>query len=92
MVNLLKTNKMKLQESIKVKLSEKGFRKEYYNVSLDDDFVVDFTLYACIEDKKINISVYKMQVFNKDGRYMVLTDREYVDLINEIVNKVNYDD
>jgi hypothetical protein len=83
---------MKLQESIKVKLSEKGFRKEYYNVSLDDDFVVDFTLYACIEDKKINISVYKMQVFNKDGRYMVLTDREYVDLINEIVNKVNYDD
>jgi hypothetical protein len=83
---------MKLQESIKVKLSEKGFRKEYYNVSLDDDFVVDFTLYACIEDKKINISVYKMQVFNKDGRYMVLTDREYVDLINEIVSKVNYDD
>lgn len=83
---------MKLQESIKVKLSEKGFRKEYYNVSLDDDFVVDFILYACIEDKKINISVYKMQVFNKDGRYMVLTDREYVDLINEIVNKVNYDD
>jgi hypothetical protein len=83
---------MKLQESIKVKLSEKGFRKEYYNVSLDDDFVVDFTLYACIEDKKINISVYKMQVFNKDGRYMVLTDREYVDLINEIASKVNYDD
>ncbi len=83
---------MKLQESIKVKLSEKGFRKEYYNVNLDDDFVVDFTLYACIEDKKINISVYKMQVFNKDGRYMVLTDREYVDLVNEIVNKVNYDD
>lgn len=33
-----------------------------------------------------------MQVFNEDGRYMVLNDREYVDLINEIINKVNYND
>jgi hypothetical protein len=83
---------MKLQDIIEVKLTNKVLRREYTNVGLDNDCVVDFTLYACIEDEKINISVYKMQVFNNDGRYMVLTDREYVDLVNEIINKVNYND
>jgi hypothetical protein len=83
---------MKLQDNIEVKFSKKGSSKEYYNIPLDNDCVVDFTLYTCVDDKKINISVYKMQVFNEDGRYMVLNDREYVDLINEIINKVNFND
>jgi hypothetical protein len=83
---------MHIKQSIEVEFTKNGKRKEYYNVVLDDDYTVDFTLYTCFDNKKINISVYNLQVFDKNGKYMTLTDREYIELINEIINKTKYKD
>ena len=81
---------MIIKQDIEVEFSKGSNRKEYYNVLLEDDYTVDFTLYTCFENKKINISVYNIQVFDKVGKYMTLNDIEYIQLINEIINKTKW--
>lgn len=81
---------MKLQESIEVEFNEFGIRKEFFNKELSNGCTVDFTLYSCSKDNNFRIHVYGMQVFNNEGRYMTLTDREYVDLVVEITNKTKW--
>lgn len=83
---------MIIKQDIEVEFSKGSNRKEYYNVLLEDDYTVDFTLYTCFENKKINISVYNIQVFDKVGKYMTLNDIEYIQLINEIINKTKWKD
>jgi hypothetical protein len=83
---------MQIRQDIEVEFTNKSNRKEYYNVVLDKDYTVDFTLYTCFENKKINISVYNIQVFDKNGKYMTLTDREYIELVNEIINQTKWKD
>lgn len=83
---------MNIKQDIEVEFTKNGRRKEYYNVVLDDDYTVDFTLYTCFENKKINISVYNLQVFDLNGKYMTLNDMEYIQLVNEIINKTKWKD
>lgn len=83
---------MNIKQDIEVEFTKKGRRKEYYNVVLDDNYTVDFTLYTCFDNKKINISVYNLQVFDLNGKYMTLNDMEYVQLVNEIINKTKWKD
>jgi hypothetical protein len=83
---------MIIKQDIEVEFSKGSNRKEYYNVLLEDDYTVDFTLYTCFENKKINISVYNIQVFDESGKYMTLNDIEYIQLINEIINKTKWKD
>lgn len=83
---------MNIKQDIEVEFTKNGRRKEYYNVVLDDYYTVDFTLYTCFENKKINISVYNLQVFDLNGKYMTLNDMEYIQLVNEIINKTKWKD
>lgn len=83
---------MNIKQDIEVEFTKNGRRKEYYNVVLDDNYTVDFTLYTCFENKKINISVYNLQVFDLNGKYMTLNDMEYIQLVNEIINKTKWKD
>ena len=83
---------MIIKQDIEVEFSKGSNRKEYYNVLLEDYYTVDFTLYTCFENKKINISVYNIQVFDESGKYMTLNDIEYIQLINEIINKTKWKD
>lgn len=83
---------MHIKQSIEVEFTNNSKRKEYYNVVLDDNYTVDFTLYTCFENKKINISVYNIQVFDLNGKYMTLNDMEYIQLVNEIINKTKWKD
>lgn len=83
---------MHIKQSIEVEFANNSKRKEYYNVVLDDNYTVDFTLYTCFENKKINISVYNIQVFDLNGKYMTLNDMEYIQLVNEIINKTKWKD
>ena len=83
---------MHIEQDIEVEFNKNNKRKEYYNVVLDKDYTVDFTLYTCFENNKINISVYNLQVFDQNGKYMTLTDREYIELVNEIINQTKWKD
>lgn len=83
---------MHIEQDIEVEFTKNNKRKEYYNVVLDKDYTVDFTLYTCFENNKINISVYNLQVFDQNGKYMTLTDREYIELVNEIINQTKWKD
>lgn len=81
---------MHIEQDIEVEFTTKNKRKQYYNVVVNKDYTVDFTLYSCFENKKINISVYNAQVFDSNGKYMTLTDIEYIQLIREIINKTKW--
>lgn len=81
---------MHIEQDIEVGFTTKNKRKQYYNVVVNKDYTVDFTLYSCFENKKINISVYNAQVFDSNGKYMTLTDIEYIQLIREIINKTKW--
>lgn len=81
---------MHIEQDIEVEFTKKNKRKQYYNVVVNKDYTVDFTLYVCLENKKVNISVYNAQVFDYNGKYMTLTDIEYIQLIREIINKTKW--
>ena len=81
---------MHIEQDIEVEFTTKNKRKQYYNVVVNKDYTVYFTLYSCFENKKINISVYNAQVFDSNGKYMTLTDIEYIQLIREIINKTKW--
>lgn len=81
---------MHIEQDIEVEFTTKNKRKQYYNVVVNKDYTVDFTLYSCFENKKIKISVYNAQVFDSNGKYMTLTDIEYIQLIREIINKTKW--
>lgn len=83
---------MNLIKEVEVKLINGSLRKEYVNQELDNDCVVDFTLYAFKKKEDVQMSVYDIQVFNKEGRYMTLNDMEYINLINEIINQITWVD
>lgn len=82
---------MKIQESIGVDVFYKRNKKKYYNIKLDNDLVVDFTLYSSFVKDDVKIHLDDVQVFNKEGRYITLTDLETVKLYIEITNNINYD-
>ncbi|WP_296683569.1 hypothetical protein [Flavobacterium sp.] len=82
---------MNIEQSIEVEFTKNSKRKEYYNVVLDKDYTVDFTLYVCFKNDNVNISVYDIQVFDNNGKYMTLTDMEYLELINEIIKKTKWE-
>ena len=83
---------MNLIKEVEVRLINGSLRKEYVNQKLDNDCVVDFTLYAFKKKEDVQMSVYDIQVFNKEGRYMTLNDMEYINLINEIINQITWVD
>ena len=81
---------MEIHSDINIIFGESGIRKEFLNIKLGSEYVMDFILYCCVIKGNVVINVYDLQVFDLNGKYMTLTDKEHIEIINKIVYKTNY--